>query len=342
MPSSLMSPTRLALLLAGAALLLPASPAVAYVNDVVPRFSTSEPSSEGRQGRNLFCNVSPDPLSAGLTLDQLPNLAIQGAQVFYSKGNGAVLTGVETDPVEETWSLRQEVICAETDAPQPTVASSNGYVKGVQLVTAHSPLDSSTSKQVTATCPAGKRVIAGGGDVDGTEDIALTSLRQGGPGGSLLGADPPAGGATPTYTARAREMDATSNTWQVEAKAICANLDTTSAASDYADAVNRVTAEQAISSSAFKQATASCNPGQKVIGGGAQVLAGNQAADGTQGVNQSTRDVALTRSQPKGDSGNAQAWVAEAQETDPTNDVWGLEATAICAALDRPPLPEGD
>ena len=76
-------------------------------------------------------------------------------------------------------------------------------------MTASSASDSSTPKQLTATCPAGKQVIGGGAELDGALGIALTSSR-------VMG--------TTQWFAFGYEVNATGGAWSITSYAICARV----------------------------------------------------------------------------------------------------------------------
>jgi len=87
-----------------------------------------------------------------------------------------------------------------------------GGVSGLQIVEALSA-SNSIDKEITATCPAGKKVIGGGGAIVdvGSGGVALErSLTEDGVGAA--------------WTARGHEHDATAANWRVLAQAICANV----------------------------------------------------------------------------------------------------------------------
>lgn len=78
-----------------------------------------------------------------------------------------------------------------------------------EVVTVNTASDSSSPKQLTATCPAGKVVIGGGAEIDGAVGPALASSR-------------PIG--TTQWFAFAYEVNATGGAWSVTSYAICARV----------------------------------------------------------------------------------------------------------------------
>ena len=82
-------------------------------------------------------------------------------------------------------------------------------ISDIEFVSEKSPSDSAVSKTVEATCPAGKKLIAGGGQ---TNFFAIP----------LIASRPLSSGEV--WRATAAEVVTTTNTWWVEAIAICANV----------------------------------------------------------------------------------------------------------------------
>jgi hypothetical protein len=82
-------------------------------------------------------------------------------------------------------------------------------VSARQVVVNKSSLNSNSQKSITATCPAGKVSIGGGGFVGGT--INGTALTGSGPSGT-------------GWAAYAQEVTANPGTWTVEAWAVCAKV----------------------------------------------------------------------------------------------------------------------
>jgi hypothetical protein len=78
-----------------------------------------------------------------------------------------------------------------------------------QVVTASTATDSSTPKQVTATCPAGKQAIGGGAGLTG-------------PAGPALFASLPIG--TNQWFGYGYEVNATGGAWRVTAYVVCARV----------------------------------------------------------------------------------------------------------------------
>ncbi|MDQ3644092.1 MAG: hypothetical protein M3356_01080, partial [Actinomycetota bacterium] len=83
-------------------------------------------------------------------------------------------------------------------------------ISGLEVVTATSASSSTSPKSVAANCPAGKKVIGGGGrTIPFDTDLAIQESRR---------------SASDMWAVTATETDATSASWAVEAQAICATV----------------------------------------------------------------------------------------------------------------------
>jgi len=85
-------------------------------------------------------------------------------------------------------------------------------VSGFEIVNVASALSSDDEKAITATCPAGKKVLGGGGFAGSlifTDDVALIASNPSG---------------TTGWRVAAQETDATGAVWLVRAYAVCANV----------------------------------------------------------------------------------------------------------------------
>jgi hypothetical protein len=164
-------------------------------------------------------------------------------------------------------------------------------------VLAMSPADSSMTKSVTATCPAGTTVVGGGGYATGAPDqVFLTGLR---PVVSLFGTG---------FQALASEDDTGySGDWWVVSYAICAPAP---AGFGYGWHTSPS------SSASSRTVTATCAPGKQVLGGGGIITGGG-------------RHVGLTAILPA--PGLTQV-VAQAHE-DETGHAgsWALTSWVVCA-----------
>jgi len=93
-----------------------------------------------------------------------------------------------------------------------TGAQGEPGISGLELVKESSIHDSTNFKLVTAPCPAGKKVIGGGASLLG-QHLQLVAIAFSRPFDDLGG-----------WSAAANEMNDTGNSWQVVARAICANV----------------------------------------------------------------------------------------------------------------------
>lgn len=181
----------------------------------------------------------------------------------------------------DNWQLAAHATCATPPA-------------GLERVLATSPSDSS-NKGVTASCPAGKRLLGTGGALDGgSRQVALNDVI---PGSKLKGV---------TVTGL-EDGDGTTSNWSVTAYAICA---------DPVAGLQRVAATSPIDSS-DKGVIASCPKGKRATGVGAE-LAGDRGEVVLQAISPF----------PELTSGFAVA----AEDEDGTVRNWSVRAFAICAA----------
>lgn len=109
------------------------------------------------------------------------------------------VTGFETEAgTTANWELKATAVCAN---PLP----------GLQMVQASSASDSQNTKTVTASCPAGKQLVGTGGEITGgLGQVVIDDLKP----SSLL---------TKVTVTGFEDANGTSNSWRVDAYAICAN-----------------------------------------------------------------------------------------------------------------------
>jgi hypothetical protein len=180
------------------------------------------------------------------------------------------------------WDVRTEAICAYDPA-------------GLERVGAFSPLDSN-NKSVTATCPAGKRVVGSGADINaGNGQVGVDDMRP----------DP---GLTSVTVQALEDQNGQPGPWTVTAYAICASAPT---------GLERVTSTSALDSTANKGAGAACPTGKRVIGTGSDINAGNG-------------QVQQTAVSIDGDGGGVTILASE--DEDGFAGPWSVTAYAICSA----------
>jgi len=178
------------------------------------------------------------------------------------------------------WSVTAYAICA----PAPA---------GLELVTAQTPPGSSDTEAIAA-CPAGKRVIAAGGEiVNGSGQVAMDFLV------------PSPFEASEVIVHGSEDETGFSGNWSVIAKAVCA------------DVTQRVVAQSANNSEAFKVVSASCPGGMAVTGAGADI---------TGGQGEVYLDVLLPDDSP------AEAVARGDEDFDGYARSWLVRAYAICAS----------
>lgn len=167
---------------------------------------------------------------------------------------------------------------------------------GLQVVSVASGFDSLASKSITANCPAGKKVVGGGGRVNAAGGKAgVTELS-------------PVTGTIDGFKATGFETDnGFAGTWSIQAYAICANPIT---------GLQVVSKTKAPSSSDFQLEAIGCPTGKRVIGTGARINnPAGQVALQAKGTNN-----------PDATFGSVSAY----EDIDGFSGNWGLTAFAIC------------
>ncbi|MEU6142141.1 hypothetical protein ABZ848_17455 [Streptomyces sp. NPDC047081] len=169
-------------------------------------------------------------------------------------------------------------------------------VSGYTYVERHSTYDSGSSRDVSAPCPSGKVVLAGG-----------VSFVGGKRGVLLRGSYPVHSSAGDGWTASAEEVGAgTTANWQLRAYAVCA---------DKPAGLTYKQATSAFDSFSPKTVAVACPASTRLIGLGARVT----GADHRVGVN----SITLTR--------RLRVGYARAGEAVPTARRWALTTYAVCA-----------
>jgi hypothetical protein len=163
------------------------------------RVTVDSPSDSQNKSQTVTCPAGTRVLSPGSWI----NFGGTNQVLFDDLRPSSDLTSVTVNALEdetgttENWTLTAAAICA---TPPP----------GLERVSATSPLNS-VNKSVTVSCPAGKRVLGAGVDINTfTPEVILDDLR---PSADLT-----------SVTANARE-DETGDpfNWSVTAYAVCAN-----------------------------------------------------------------------------------------------------------------------
>jgi hypothetical protein len=192
--------------------------------------------------------------------------------------------------------------------------SASAAVSGLEKVRAISVIDSSSSKTATAYCPAGKRVIGGGGGLvwdlqHHTRDVVLTSLL---PVHPLSGPD--------SYQVTAHEdQGGTTDTWWAESYAICA---------DPIAGMHTVATGGTFGSAPSQTPQAHCNAGERVLGtAGKKTLSGGGAIAFNAPGNAMLTHIILAG------AGLSNEALAVAAENVPTAANWDfIVGQAICAS----------
>jgi hypothetical protein len=308
-----------AVFLAALASLVVAAPAGAFLRDLTVKNGSSPTSSSTTKSDLVSVAGCPGPIIGGAISmsPAFPNLGVQQLMPF-----GGLLFGAsETDSEAGAWTVNARAFCVRNTGTPPPAGAAGPYLKGLTYALGATGNNSNPLKTVIVTCPAGRTVISGGGQIASVgSDLALTSMGRvkAGTGWRVTG----------------REVDATNVNWQLSAVAVCANVTTETATADYlGNAVGPAfgfaqifNPPSTFTSVSPRTIVRTCPPGTRVVGGGARV-AGNQFGD------PAPSDVAITRSEP----GSSTTWVAEARETDPTNSAWRINANISCATTNGGP-----
>jgi hypothetical protein len=212
----------------------------------------------GGNGQVLIDDLRPDSALLGFTG--------QGVE----DGNGTA----------NNWSLTVYAVCGSG-------------LPGLERVSAGSTLDSS-NKSVTATCPAGKKVVGSGFDTNaGNGQVVIDDVR---PDAALSG-----------VTVQGLEIGSDfTNPWGITAYAVCATPPA---------GLERVASSSPLTSST-KSVTATCPAGKNLIGLGSDINAGV----GKVGLDDIIPDAGLTQVTVTGN---------ELESGNP--NVWSVTAYAICA-----------
>ncbi len=185
------------------------------------------------------------------------------------------------------WSVGAYAICAK---PLP----------GLERVLANSPRDSAPSKGATVHCPPGKGLVSAGASLSAVNgNVVLDDLI---PNADLA-----------SVTVKAFEVEqGTTADWTVFAYAICAT--------GQPFGIERVTATSTGTSTNFKAAFAECSAGERVIGGGGEIVHGNGRA-------------AFESLTPADFPGVQTEFIASAHEIGNVPADWQLKAYALCALV---------
>jgi hypothetical protein len=205
--------------------------------------------STGAKSITVSCPAGKKVIGAGGQI----NIAASGAAALdeitpLPNLSGVNVVGVETGAgTASNWSVKAYAICANSAA-----------IAGLQLVSVESPINSTAAKSATVSCPAGKKVIGAGGQIN-TAASGRVALDEITPLPNLSGVN----------VVGVETGGGTAGNWSVKAYAICGN--------SALAGLQLIGAEGPINSTAAKSATVSCPAGKKVIGAGGQI---NTAASG--------------------------------------------------------------
>jgi hypothetical protein len=199
---------------------------------------------------------------------------------------GSTVIAVEDqDGTTNNWFVRTYSICAD---PLP----------GLQIVSETGP-SNSRNKHITATCPAGKRVVGTGGEILGEESrVVLNGLE-------------PTTDLTQVRVRGAEDQNEPTGDWALRAYAICAQPPPGLELAPPGVSANN--------SAPFKSASAACDPGKRLVGLGGRITGGTPVA-GQVVLDDLTPNPALTG-----------VTVGAREDQDGVDEDWRVHAFAICA-----------
>jgi hypothetical protein len=272
----------LPLLVLASMLLLPVAAQGAVVSPL-PKALTFGPSD----------SASPKSLSTSCPAGKV----VTGAGGDVSTGNGEVVF----DDLTPSADLKSVTVKGVEDqnglagnwaaAVQPICAYPLG---GMQRVAATSPLDSS-NKSVTVTCPAGKKVVGMGSDINaGNGQVGVDDFR-------------PSTDLTSVTVQALEDQDGQAGPWNVTVYAICANPPS---------GLERVSGTSGLNSDGFKSANATCSAGKRLLGIGSDINAGSGQVQQTSLISTNAGLGAL---------------VLADEDEDGQSGPWSVTAFGICA-----------
>lgn len=303
-------------LISASGLLIVVAPASAGgLRDVTVVQRSSLVSSSTSKRLSVACPAGESSLGgAAFVSPALGNLGLFAAGTSTSSW---VAGASETDFESAAWRLNARALCATFTSTPPPKNGAATYVKAVSIGRNHTANNSLRAKFVTATCPAGKTAISGGGRIGPPNiGVAFTAMQR--------------VNANRAWRVAAHEVDVTGAPWTLYASVVCANVISETATADYAATFSSPGQASPVSSMPLQSVAPTCSPGWSVVGGGAHV---EGAAPGSPPPS----DIALTSSEPTGNGSSSSAWIAIAHETDPTNQTWRVVAQVICSALNGGP-----
>lgn len=183
------------------------------------------------------------------------------------------------------WFVRAHSVCAD---PLP----------GLQIVAATGPTNSN-NKHMTAVCPAGKRLVGGGGEVLGEESrVALNDVVP----------DPE---LTKLRVRGLEDQNVPAGDWALRAYAVCANP---------LEGLELVTGHGALASESFQSARAVCPYPKRLLAVGGNITAGGVPIAGQVVLDDLMPGPSLTA-----------AFAGAREDQDGVDGDWRVHAYAICA-----------
>jgi hypothetical protein len=270
-------------LMAAASVVLPASPP-AVAGTVQPQTGSSGWGSQASKMAFVGCPAGRRPVGVGGDLDGAVHFA--GLVRLPVRPDGLGVNAIAEEGVEfkKNWTVRAFAFCHVAPAQW-------------QVVSAVTTPGSLKTRSVTATCPAGTRVLGvGGGVLAGDGEVVLDDLR--------IGAD-----LSDVRVTGTEDGDGFAGQWRVQAQAICAAPQA---------GQQRVQATSATDSTGSKRVLVRCPLGRQAHGIGAEMT-------GAQG------QVRIRSLHPEKYSGGRGVEVVANEDLDGFSGSWSLTVYAVCA-----------
>ena len=275
-----------------ATLVVPATPASAAVPGLVRIATVSANNSLDFRSVTATCPVGKRLVGTGYEINGatgevvIDDLRPNGGPALAP--NAVTVGAYEADAFAGNWNITAYAICAFS-------------LVGLARIAAVSATNSLDFRSVTATCPAGKRLLGTGYEINGaTGEAVVDDFRPN--GGPAL--------APNAVTVGAYEADAFAGNWNITAYAICAFP---------IAGLARVSAVSATNSANFRSVTATCPAGKVLTGGGYE-------------VNGATGEAVVDDFRPNGGPITAPTLMnAGAYEEDAFSGNWSVTSYGICA-----------
>jgi len=160
--------------------------------------SSTSPANSVDKGATAVCPAGKQLLGAGASIFSNAVGGVTLDDVIANGSSARVFAREMPGGTSVNWFVSARAVCAD---PLP----------GLQLVSATSPSDSFGAKSISATCPSGKKLLGGGGEITGgLGEVVLKDIH-------------PNGGNLTAMVAAAEEVQGGSaRSWNIRAFAVCA------------------------------------------------------------------------------------------------------------------------